>query len=345
MCIICYSAPGAKLPTKATRSVCFTNNPDGAGLMWADGDGSVHVRKGLMSREAVEATLRQLAAEGIDLKAAAVVLHWRIATQGGSTPALTHPFPVSADDEVLAATSSRCRVAVAHNGVISLCSTWSKAETHSDTHLFVRDYATLVISSERWWQRKASVQLLERMSKSKLAVLGSDQHCELIGGFHKAADGCWWSNDTYRPQPRYNVRGGSAFGAYDDEHWWRSIGHGKAAAKPAGKAAKPATPKAAEQLALPGHDPEVQAALRHSVSLVLDLPDGAWIADLEADTLVQASETMYVCDLAGYVWELVLGDDGEVAGASRQPDLVLWDEACQDWQPPRDAATLRVPVL
>ena len=48
--------------------------------------------------------------------------HFRISTQAGVSPEMTHPFPLSNRPARLRKLDLRCRVGVAHNGVIRLTS-------------------------------------------------------------------------------------------------------------------------------------------------------------------------------------------------------------------------------
>ncbi len=90
MCIICVSPRKVRQPSLATIKTMFLRNPHGAGYMFAR-DGIVHISKGYMD---VESYIEALRREHFTAKDA-VVYHFRISTQAGVNPAMTHPFPLS----------------------------------------------------------------------------------------------------------------------------------------------------------------------------------------------------------------------------------------------------------
>ena len=115
MCIICVSPRKVRQPSLATIKTMFLRNPHGAGYMFAR-DGIVHISKGYMD---VESYIEALRAEHFTAKDA-VVYHFRISTQAGVNPAMTHPFPLSNKLAHMKALDVECRCGVAHNGIIRL---------------------------------------------------------------------------------------------------------------------------------------------------------------------------------------------------------------------------------
>ena len=118
MCIIACKPEGVEMPSVHTISNMWHNNPDGAGIMY-NYEGRVHIRKGLMDLDDFIKELGHIR-EKVDLKSAAVVMHFRIATHGGVKPENTHPFPVSDSIPALRKTKLTTRLGVAHNGIISI---------------------------------------------------------------------------------------------------------------------------------------------------------------------------------------------------------------------------------
>ena len=90
MCIICVSKSGVRQPGEATIRAMFLNNPHGAGYMVARG-GRVEIHKGFMR---LDEYLRAIRAECFTPQDS-VVYHFRISTQAGVNPEMTHPFPLS----------------------------------------------------------------------------------------------------------------------------------------------------------------------------------------------------------------------------------------------------------
>ena len=136
MCIICVSPQNVRQPDKATIAAMFDHNPHGAGYMFAR-DGKVHIRKGFMNLSALLNALKHERFTDAD----PVVYHFRISTQAGVNPWMTHPFPLSNRPPHMKALDVDCRCGVAHNGIIRLTSDPRNHE-YSDTAIFITDYLT-----------------------------------------------------------------------------------------------------------------------------------------------------------------------------------------------------------
>lgn len=147
MCIAVYKPTGAKVPTNETLKTCFTGNPDGAGYMYAS-NGKVHIEKGLMTfddfKKSFDRTIRKLGGRKAARKIP-MVLHFRISTQGGVQPELTHPFAFGNNYDDMKKLSCDVDCAVAHNGIISATS--SGAKDHNDTMEFIKDIAYPLMNS------------------------------------------------------------------------------------------------------------------------------------------------------------------------------------------------------
>ena len=139
MCIICVSPENVRQPDTQTVRTMFLRNPHGAGYMYAR-NGRVHIRKGFMNSKAFLNALR----EEHFTEADPVVYHFRISTQAGINPQMTHPFPLSNRAEHMKALDVDCRCGVAHNGIIRLTSDPRNHE-YSDTAIFITDYLTKII--------------------------------------------------------------------------------------------------------------------------------------------------------------------------------------------------------
>ena len=117
MCIICVSKSGVRQPTEQELYTMFVNNPHGAGYMVAR-HGMVTVSKGYMDfDEFLNAVRREHFTEKDS-----VVYHFRISTQAGVNPEMTHPFPLSNRLGRMKKLDTNCRIGVAHNGIIRLTS-------------------------------------------------------------------------------------------------------------------------------------------------------------------------------------------------------------------------------
>lgn len=195
MCIIVYKPKGADFPKKKVLEQCFINNDDGAGFMYADGQ-KVHIRKGFMTFEkfyqALQDTIKKVGGRKLPY-----VLHFRISTQAGVSPEITHPYPLS--DRLADMKKLKCKsnIGIAHNGIIPLTSNF-KSKKANDTMEFITEYLSLIIRNRNYYEDKKTLALIEKLTDSKLAILDGRGHCELIGEFVEE-DGNFFSNHTYLP--------------------------------------------------------------------------------------------------------------------------------------------------
>ena len=139
MCIICVSPAKVRQPSMKTIRTMFERNPHGAGYMYAR-DGKVHISKGYIN---IDDFLSALHDEHFTAKDP-VVYHFRISTQAGVNPQMTHPFPLSNQRAHMKALDVDCRCGVAHNGIIRLTTDPTNRE-YSDTAIFITDYLSAII--------------------------------------------------------------------------------------------------------------------------------------------------------------------------------------------------------
>lgn len=120
MCVIVYKPENEKITYKNLEK-CFTQNPDGAGIMFPNA-GKVVIVKGLMSWKEFKDKIARLNAV-YNFEARPVVYHFRIKSAGDKTAENTHPFRINKE------------LAYCHNGTINI-ETNKKGE--SDTSAFCR---------------------------------------------------------------------------------------------------------------------------------------------------------------------------------------------------------------
>lgn len=195
MCIICVSPAGAKQPGKTVIRNMFLNNPHGAGYMYAR-NGKVHIHKGFMN---LDDFLRAIESERFTAEDS-VVYHFRISTQAGVGPEMTHPFPLSNRRELMKALDVDCACGIAHNGVIRLTTDPGNCE-FSDTALFVTDYLSAIIRRKDDLKRQYILDLIYRLAKSKLAIMDASGYIAMVGEFIEE-DGILYSNTSYQPRFR-----------------------------------------------------------------------------------------------------------------------------------------------
>ena len=191
MCIICVSPGKVRQPSLATIRTMFLRNPHGAGYMFAR-DGIVHISKGYMD---VENYIEALRREHFSAKDS-VVYHFRISTQAGVNPAMTHPFPLSNKLSHMKALDVECRCGVAHNGIIRLTTDPANRE-YSDTALFIADYLSEIIRCSEDLKDENVLELVHRLARSKLAIMDGSGYVATVGSFINE-NGLLFSNDSYR---------------------------------------------------------------------------------------------------------------------------------------------------
>ena len=219
MCIAVYKPAGVGFPVKRVLKRCFYKNPDGAGFMVANGT-EVEISKGYMGFRSFWKALREARERCGDDKA--YVMHFRISTQGGIRQDGCHPFPLSKNMDDLRKLRSTADIGIAHNGIIDLFTDWSsyayyysksysakKQLDYSDTMKFITEYLSLIIHDRDYYKDNDTLDLIEKLCGSRLAILDGSGHCELIGYGWECNEGVWYSNGTYK-LPEVTVKNDTA---------------------------------------------------------------------------------------------------------------------------------------
>ncbi len=209
MCIIAIKCKGVDMPSEETLKTMWVNNPHGAGLMYADGDGKVYIDKGYMDWTSFIGRIHTLG-DPETLKDMAIIMHFRIATHGGINPSCTHPFPVS--DRISALTKLRqsCKVGVAHNGIIPI----NPRDGISDTMEWIAsELSTIAMRKPQWYKDKKLLAKIGKRIQSKIAVLDGRMCVSYYGDFITEKDGMIYSNTSYKPRYSavYTYRGAAPY--------------------------------------------------------------------------------------------------------------------------------------
>ena len=199
MCIIAVSKAGIRQPSLDTLRTMYDNNPDGAGYMYAR-DGRVHIHKGFMTWNDFE---RQIKAEAFT-KADPVVYHFRISTQAGICPTMTHPFPLTDDLKMCEALDLDCGIGLAHNGIITMTS-FKKETRYSDTAYFIAWYMKKLIRNREDITDVAVTDMIESLTNSKWAIMDSTGDVETVGNFTNDK-GLLYSNTSYKKYPKTTIK-------------------------------------------------------------------------------------------------------------------------------------------
>ena len=190
MCIICVSKSGVRQPTVTELNTMFRNNPDGAGYMVAR-HGMVSISKGYMDfGEFLNAVRREHFTERDS-----VFYHFRISTQAGVNPEMTHPFPLSNRLERMEKLDTTCRIGVAHNGVIRLTADPDNRR-YSDTALFITQYLRVLIQRREDLRDRRVLDTVWNLAQSKFAIMDGGGYVATVGEFLNQ-DGLLFSNASY----------------------------------------------------------------------------------------------------------------------------------------------------
>ena len=199
MCIIAIKQAGVNMPATETIENMWHNNRDGAGLMYAK-DGNVHIEKGFMSLKDLKAALKRLE-KNVDMTNTPVILHFRIATHGQTSPENCHPFPVTEKLPLLQMAKARTSLAVAHNGIIDIKP--SKKDISDTMEYVISQIAPLYQLRKDFYKQPAGKKLIYNAIKSKMVFLDGTGRIETVGDFITDKDGILYSNASYKARTVY----------------------------------------------------------------------------------------------------------------------------------------------
>lgn len=195
MCII-IACDSNHRPDDRTIARSWAANPDGGGMMWADG-GTVHISKGYMRLDDYMDAIHTVPVD------CPMVLHMRIGTSGGFGPEVTHPYPVTTDLDALHALDVDCPVGIAHNGVLP----YETDDTAgiSDTVAYIMQIVAPLAQSRKVQKQgglarsQAARKRLKATSQgSRLAILDARGNLRMIGeGWQSMGKGLHASNGSW----------------------------------------------------------------------------------------------------------------------------------------------------
>ena len=177
MCVICASPKGTRQPSNFEIKQMFCYNPHVAGYMVAR-DSKVFIHKGFMNLSDFLDAIRKENFTAAD----SVVYHFRISTQAGVNPEMTHPFPLSNQREDMKALNVVCNCGIAHNGIIRLTTNPAEKE-YSDTAIFIADYLSQYILRSSDLHRKELLNAISSLIQSKMAILDASGYIATVGSF------------------------------------------------------------------------------------------------------------------------------------------------------------------
>lgn len=192
MCVICLSQKGIRQPNNDEIREMWATNPHGAGYMFVR-DGRVTIHKGFMELKDFMRSVESEKFTDDDV----VVYHFRISTQAGVTPEMTHPFPLSEDLDDMKILDCTCSVGIAHNGIIRLTS--CKDKEYSDTALFITEYLPMLIRDTKDITDKRVKKTIKALALSKLVLINGEGDVAIIGDFWADDSGLLFSNKNHIP--------------------------------------------------------------------------------------------------------------------------------------------------
>ena len=182
MCILAVASAGATFSRDTLKRMWYAND-DGAGWAYAK-DGKIYYAKGYTNaNKFIKAVLKL----PIDCER---MVHCRIATHGGVTKGLTHPFPISRDYtrlEMLSGTLSHGYI-LAHNGILN---NFKPDKNHSDTEELARCLANIKCDIMGEDMRDIINTLV---IGSRVAILNTDGRINRYGSGWTERGGIWYSN-------------------------------------------------------------------------------------------------------------------------------------------------------
>lgn len=190
MCIIAIKPKGRAMFKNSEIRTMFQNNPDGAGLCYAE-NGRVIIEKGFMT---VNSLLHYLGEKNFYHHN--VILHFRIGTSGKKDALNCHPFPVYSKNAV----KTSCDMALAHNGVFRDY-TPPLMSKENDTQVFLKQVVSTLDPSFVKDDDKMFL-LGELAGSSRLALMDKDGEYYLVGDFIES-NGYLYSNWSFNPFKGY----------------------------------------------------------------------------------------------------------------------------------------------
>ena len=185
MCVVAIKKVGVAFPNDTSIKAMWDTNSDGAGIMYAL-DNKVYIEKGFMKladmNKAINDLSKKLKKRDMTINDLPMVLHFRITTHGGTSPEMTHPFPISSQEKHLKALDLTCDLALAHNGIISSVPVQAGL---SDTATYIANVLTpLAYLNKDFYINKEGKAIMENtIGASKFAILDKNGNIETIGDF------------------------------------------------------------------------------------------------------------------------------------------------------------------
>ena len=190
MCIIAIKPKGMKMFDDTTIKTMFINNPDGAGIMYFDGQ-NVVIEKGFMTCKSL---LKKLHSR--DFTNTNLVVHFRIGTSGLNDALNCHPYPINQKN----ALKCTAKLAMAHNGILRGYIP-PKTAPINDTQFFINNVLN-ELGPNFHRNKDVLFMIKELIGTNKLAFLDNKNKLTLVGDFIEDG-GYIYSNGSYKLSTLY----------------------------------------------------------------------------------------------------------------------------------------------
>lgn len=195
MCVIVIKMAGRELPKAEYMKNCEHRNKDGIGVALHKSEASeITIKKTFKNADELNVWL----VENVRVEDTCIV-HFRIATHGKVDEGNRHPFPITKNKEMLRQTELICKLAVAHNGVISQ---YGHETKFSDTQQFIID----ILSDEAIKNNieNPTIQKLisNYIANDRLVIMLENGKTWRWGTWHEH-EGIFYSNTSYEAIKEY----------------------------------------------------------------------------------------------------------------------------------------------
>lgn len=187
MCIIIVKPIDKTIIRRRLRN-CFTNNSDGAGMMYVDSSGRLMIEKGFFGFRKFYKRFREREAKNPN---SPFILHFRIATSGGIRAETCHPFYIYNE------------LGFAHNGIFAMLGSAEQSDTQEFNNNYLKKLPKGFLKMKK---AKDAIEEYIVSSGSKAAFLDSSKNITIMNevmGSWDEDDGCWYSNSTYMHASTY----------------------------------------------------------------------------------------------------------------------------------------------
>lgn len=185
MCIIAIKPSHKKLFSEEIIRTMFENNPDGAGLMYAE-KGELNIVKGFMSLESLLTYLNSR-----DWTSVPLILHFRIGTSGTKSRENCHPYPVGERNFL----NGKCKLGMAHNGILYEYEPPANSDLN-DTRMFLHEVIEKL--PEGWLENEGICTLVQHeIFDDRLAFMDNNGKIKTFGEYI-CEDGYMFSNDSFQ---------------------------------------------------------------------------------------------------------------------------------------------------